>query len=138
MSDVIHEGGCLCGKLRYSVTGDPIAVVVCHCGQCQKQSSSAFGMTMLVKRSAFKWLAGEPRAVDMVADSGNAKRGLFCGDCGSRIRNESDTRPDTYNVKPGTLDDRSWFEPIVHVWTSTKQPWTVIPEGVATFEKNPE
>jgi hypothetical protein len=46
--------------------------------------------------------------------------------------------PKTYNVKPGTLDDTSWLTPTLHVWTGSKQPWVVIPKGVARFEANPK
>ena len=138
MSEPIREGGCQCGALRYSITGEPVATVACHCGQCQKQSGSAHSMTMVVSRSAFRWLAGKPRVYEAKADSGTEKQCLFCGDCGSRILNELSTMPDTYNLKPGTLDDRSWFTPIAHTWVSTKQPWTVIPDGVTTFEENPK
>lgn len=138
MSEIVREGGCQCGQLRYSITGEPIAVVACHCGHCQKQSGSAFGMTMVIKKSAFKWLAGQPRKIELTADSGNKKKGEFCGNCGSRIRNENAMLPDSYNLKPGTLDDTSWFEPIAHVWVGTKQPWSNIPEGMPTFEGNPE
>ena len=30
------EGGCLCGKVRYSADAEPTFVGVCHCKNCQK------------------------------------------------------------------------------------------------------
>ncbi len=39
-----HEGGCLCGSIRYTVSGDPFIAVACHCKQCQLRTGSAFGM----------------------------------------------------------------------------------------------
>lgn len=132
-----HEGGCLCGKLRYAISGEPLATVVCHCRDCQVQSGSAFGMTMVVKREHFEWSSGEPRKFAMKADSGTNKDCVFCGDCGTRILNELDRLPDTVNLKPGTLDDTSWLNPAAHVWVSSKQPWVPIPESSAKFEKNP-
>ena len=46
-------GGCQCGDVRYEITGDPLALYICHCRECQKQSASAFGMSLEVKRSDF-------------------------------------------------------------------------------------
>ncbi|NIM73290.1 MAG: GFA family protein, partial [Gammaproteobacteria bacterium] len=40
-------------------------------------------------------------------------------------------------VKPGTLDDTRWLEPDMHIWTCSKQPWVIIPEGAERHEKNP-
>lgn len=132
-----REGGCLCGKLRYAISGDPLATVACHCRDCQAQSGSAFGMTMVVKREHFEWLRGEPRTFAMKADSGTDKDCLFCGDCGTRILNRLSRLPASFNLKPGTLDDTSWIEPIAHVWVSRKQPWVPIPDSMTRFDENP-
>ena len=47
-------GGCQCGAIRYEVIGEPRQVVVCHCTDCQRQSGSAFGMTMVVDEVDFR------------------------------------------------------------------------------------
>lgn len=133
-----REGGCLCGALRYEVRGEPLAVSVCHCPDCQGQSGSAFGMSMVVPRDAFRWLSGEPRTWSTVARSGASKDCLFCRRCGTRVLNQLGSMPDTVNVKPGTLDDRSWLDPVVQVWTATKQPWISILPHKASFEGNPQ
>jgi len=132
-----REGGCVCGKIRYAVTGEPVAVVACHCRDCQTQSGSAFGMTMVVPRASFELLAGEPRSFGSRAESGSAKDCVFCGDCGTRIYNILEKLPATYNLKPGTLDDTSWLRPVAHVWVERKQPWVAIPAGCRQFERNP-
>ncbi len=51
-------GGCQCGTVRYEITDDPVALYVCHCRECQKQSSSAFGISVIVKRSEFRVARG--------------------------------------------------------------------------------
>jgi hypothetical protein len=132
-----REGGCLCGKVRYAFTGEPLVLVACHCKDCQGQSGSAFGMSLVVPREGFELLSGEPRVYAARGDSGGAKDCMFCGDCGTRLYNAIESLPKTFNVKPGTLDDTSWLRPAAHVWVSRKQPWVPIPDGVATFERNP-
>ena len=138
MTDPVREGGCHCGKLRYRVTGEPLGVSVCHCADCQRQSGSAFSMSMVVPKDAFEWLAGEPARFAMKADSGADKDCLFCASCGVRILNRLGSMPDSVNVKPGTLDDTSWLEPKLHVWTRSKQPWVEIPAGATSFDANPQ
>lgn len=133
-----REGGCSCGRVRYRITGKPIALAACHCGQCQRQSGSAFGMSLVVPRDAFELLAGELRTIELRADSGTLKIGSFCGDCGARIHNSWPSRPDNYNVKPGTLDDTSTLDPPnLHVWIANKQPWVPLPDGARCFDGNP-
>ena len=132
-----REGGCLCGRIRYDVTGDPLAIVACHCTQCQGQSGSAFGMSMVVPRENFQILEGELRKYAARADSGTAKDCMFCGDCGTRIYNALSSLLATFNLKPGTLDDTSWLRPVAHVWVAHKQPWVPVPGDLPAYEGNP-
>lgn len=130
-------GGCACGAVRYEITGEPRVLVACHCSECQKQTGSAFGMTLVVRREEFALTQGETRSFTRIADSGNEVLCIFCPDCGARIYNQPAALTKTLNVKPGTLDDTSGLAPAMHVWTSSKQPWVEIPEGAKQFEKNP-
>ena len=36
-----RTGGCLCGAVRYELSGDPIRTMVCNCKNCQRTSGSA-------------------------------------------------------------------------------------------------
>jgi hypothetical protein len=123
--------------VRYRIEGDPVALIVCHCTQCQRQSGSAFGMSLVVPKQAFVLESGTPRAFTRKADSGGSVACHFCPDCGTRIYHAPERMAETVNVKPGTLDDTSELAPRAHVWTSCKQPWVPIPEGVRCFEGQP-
>jgi hypothetical protein len=123
--------------VRYRLEGDPITLAVCHCSECQRQSGSAFGMSLVVKSEAFELLAGAPRKFTRSSDSGRRLHCFFCPDCGNRIYHEREGSRGTVNVKAGTLDDRSWLVPAVHVWTAEKQPWVRIDEGTPCFEGQP-
>jgi hypothetical protein len=137
MSKSTRTGGCECGALRYELTADPIATAMCHCTQCQTQSGSAFSMTQVVPADGFAFTRGEPKLYTGKSDGGADKQMFFCGTCGVRICNRLSSRPATVNLKPGTLDDPSEAVPVVAVWTSSKQPWSPLPEGIRQFEKNP-
>ncbi len=133
----VLEGGCQCEAIRYEVVGAPKRRVVCHCTDCQRQSGSAFGMTMVVNEDDFRLKKGESKTYASKSDAGRAKLGAFCPECGTRIYHKPEWRKDTVSVKPGTLDDTRWLKPEMHLWTIRKQPWVIIPEGVVAYEKQP-
>jgi len=130
-------GGCQCGGIRYEATGAPLQVVACHCTACQRQSGSAFGMSMVVRQQDFRITRGEVKTYASKSDAGRAKLGAFCPDCGTRIYHQSELRQGNVSIKAGTLDDTSTLTPDIHIWTASKQPWDTIPRDVEAHEKNP-
>lgn len=133
-----REGGCQCGAVRYRLNGDPIMLVVCHCTECQRQSGSAFGMSLAVKKSEFELLQGTLKRWERSSHSGRKVGAAFCPECGTRIYHEPERMLGTaINVRAGTLDDRSWLAPAMHVWTQSKQSWVAIPDGTTQFEGQP-
>lgn len=130
-------GGCQCGTIRYEITAAPKRTVACHCTDCQRQSGSAFGMTLVVAEDDFQIVKGAVKTYASTADTGRAKLGGFCPDCGTRIYHKPEWRKGTYSIKPGTLDDTRALKPDMHLWTSSKQPWVTIPDGVEAYEKQP-
>lgn len=130
-----RTGGCQCGEIRYEIAGEPRRLLACHCKDCQRQSGSAFGMTLVVGESDFRILEGKVKTFSAQSDAGREKIGAFCPSCGTRIYHKLEWRPGAITIKPGTLDDTSWLEPKMHIWTRSKQPWVVIPEGAQIHEK---
>ncbi len=132
-----HIGGCQCGRIRYTIGEKPLTLYVCHCTECQKQSSSAFGMSMTVARATLHVTQGTPKAFSRSAASGHDVVCSYCGDCGTRLFHETSRRPQHTNVKPGTLDDTQWLRPVAHVWTASAQPWVHIPTDVLSYVEQP-
>jgi hypothetical protein len=132
-----YVGGCLCGELRYEFTTEPTTVYVCHCTECQKVSSSAFGVSVRVNADNFNITKGKSKSIETVADSGRTKTGFFCPECGTRISNKP-TLGDLVVVKAGTLDNPNWFNPIAHIWTQSAQSWFSFADGLPKFKKAPE
>ena len=131
-------GGCLCGDIRYEVTGPPQRVFICHCTDCQQQSGSAFGMSLVVNEEDFHLTQGKPKTITSKSAAGRDKLGAFCPQCGTRIFHKTDTRKGKVSLKPGTLDDTQVLKPDIHIWTVSKQPWVTIPEDMEAHEKSPE
>jgi hypothetical protein len=130
-------GGCQCGALRYEIRAEPLSVYVCHCTECQRQSGSGFGMSVLVPRQAFVFTAGHPRRYSRTADSGRIIDGDFCEVCGVRPVHYPRANEKVAILKPGTLDDTSWIVPVGHIWTKSAQPWIPIPKDCVIHEGHP-
>jgi hypothetical protein len=129
-----REGGCQCGAVRFSVTGYE-GLVVCHCTECQRQAGSAFGMSLIVKRSDFRLLGGELKSFFRTAESGRRIEGHFCPGCGVRIFNSSAAAPEVIRIRAGTLDETSWLRPARQIWMRSRQPWLDSLAGVEAVEK---
>jgi hypothetical protein len=127
-----QTGGCQCGKVRYEITEAPQLVYTCHCKDCQRLSGSAFRIGIVVPENGFRLSGIEPRRRHRTADSGRTMTLLVCPECACSI-----CSPPTNGVArllAGTLDDTSWVRPSLHVWTRSKQPWVILPEGDQIFE----
>jgi hypothetical protein len=118
----LRTGGCLCGAVKFSVTGTPINVRVCHCQDCQRLTGSAFFVRALYSKDLVT-LSGEltefPTSDDLIRK--------FCPRCGSQIFCERKSRPDTIAIALGSFDDSQGLCPSEHIWVSDKQEWLSLP-----------
>jgi hypothetical protein len=137
-SDDWQSGGCQCGHVRYRAPRKPLALYVCHCTECRKQSASAFGISFTIRRNAFKVLQGQPASWTRLTASGHRLECAFCRDCGSRLWHQSSGDPETLNVKGGSLDEPVDLAKAVHIWTSSKLPGVVIPDNALCFPQEPD
>jgi hypothetical protein len=127
------EGGCICGAVRYRLSASPLGIYNCHCKDCQRSAGSAFSSSMVVRREEFTIIAGETLVYDKRADSGNLVRQHSCPVCHTRLYNIPLANPAIYVVRPGTLDDSSWAQPVGNIWTASRAPWVEIDPTQPSF-----
>jgi hypothetical protein len=108
---IYGRGGCLCGAVRYEVTGPLRDVVVCHCSRCLRShghaaaySACARADLVLVRDDGIRWFESEGRA-----------RG-FCSVCGASLFWSADGR-DTISIAAGTLDQPTGLRTVAHIYT---------------------
>jgi hypothetical protein len=116
-------GGCSCGAIRYEVTSFPLLLYTCHCTDCQTASGSAFALNMPVASKSFRITQGEPKGWHHKSPSGVDVTSWFCGECGARIYGDRQGRPESVNLRGGTLDDTGWLCPIAHLFVASGQNW---------------
>jgi len=130
-------GGCSCGAIRYELTSFPLLLYTCNCTDCQTASGSAFALNMPVETNGFRITRGEPKPWRHVSPSGVAVISWFCGECGGRIYGERSGRPESMNLRAGTLDDTGWLKPIGHFYLKSAQVWIQPAEGAECHEIGP-
>jgi hypothetical protein len=133
----LNPGACQCGAIRYSVTGPLPVAYACHCGECKKQSASAFSMSIALEWSRLK-AVGEIAAHDTIAFSGARKIACFCPKCGTRMWHRSAPDSDWVTLKVGTLDTAAHISPRGHLWVSKKQPWIILDPALPAFDTQPD
>jgi hypothetical protein len=131
-------GRCLCGNVSYTLEAEPFAQALCFCRDCQRQTGTAFSVVIGVPRSAFNVEGDTLASIDTTGEMhGTPTHRNFCSACGSPIFSVVDAQPDVVFVKAGTLDDASWLEPNVEVFTRSALPWAPHLENAARFETMP-
>jgi hypothetical protein len=129
-------GGCACGAVRYRLSSAPVLLFACHCSLCQRQSGSAFGLSLRVRRDDLA-LSGPVARFDRVTERGAPSESLFCPSCGGRILN---ARPSTefFHLRGCTLDDTSWLRPAAHIWTEGRQDWVTLDPEALLHPRQPD
>ena len=130
-----RSGGCLCGAVRYEAACPPLALVVCHCRNCQKQSGSALSVVAMVARNGLN-VTGEMAMFEDRGSSGQAVYRHFCPACGSPLVTDTPAAQAEGHIfiKAGTLDETADLTPTVHFWSCRAQHWFPFPEGTQRLE----
>lgn len=135
LPELPFHGGCQCGAVRYTVTGQPIVFYLCHCTECQRHTSSAFGESLRVRTGDVE-IIGDVATTWRNAQSGRKRFGHFCRACGVRLVHGSDGA-DEVNIKAGTLDDTSWLWPAGHIWAGSAQRFMRFGAEELVYEAQP-
>ena len=122
----IIAGGCLCGAIRYRVTGTPRLVSNCHCSLCRRSSGAPFVAWLTVRLDQF---AVERGALTRFASSVHGWR-AFCVGCGTQIASGSSNYPRHVEVSVGSLDSPDRVRPERHVFWPDRLPWASGDDGL--------
>ncbi len=106
----------------------------CHCRWCQRETGTAFALNALIEAERVSLIAGEPEPVHTPSNSGKGQVIWRCPTCKIALWSNYGGLGDLIRfIRVGTLLEPDHFPPDVHIFTSTKQPWVVLPAGAAVF-----
>ena len=127
------SGACLCGALRYEISGQLRDAGNCHCSMCRKAHGAAYATYASVDPDRFRWVAGE----QLVAryESSPGRGWIFCRTCGSTLGGIENGRVDSITL--GTVEGDPGVRPRSHIFVGSKAPWHEITDGLPRFEEWP-
>jgi hypothetical protein len=108
-------GSCLCGAVRYEITGALRDVIVCHCNMCRK-SHGHISAYSAASRDAVRLI--ESRGLKWYRLSERSRQG-FCGECGGTLFWDADGR-DTISIAAGTLDAPTGLRTTLQIYVDSK------------------
>ena len=132
------DGGCHCGYIRYEAEVDPEKTAICHHGDCQTMSGSAFRTVAFTREGTFKLLSGELAIYVKTAESGTKRPQSFCPQCGTPIHSSSlGDGPKVHVIRVGTIRRRNELAPRVQIWCRSSQTWLSNQGAIPKIEKQP-
>ncbi len=129
MNAVIHEGGCLCGAVRYRCAGDPTGVEYCHCGMCRRSAGAPTVAWAAFPAGAMTFTRGQPT---LYASSERGRRG-FCNRCGGALTFQWSDHPELIDVTVGSLDDPAAVPPRWHIFDADRIPWLTLHDDLPRY-----
>ena len=124
-----YAGGCLCGSVRYEVSGEARNLCYCHCTSCRRAAGAPLVPWGTFGRDGFRLTRG---TLAEYRSSAPVVRG-FCAACGTSLTYRHEQRPTELDVALATLDEAARFAPQMHVWVGDKLPWVSISDGLPQF-----
>ena len=126
------EGGCTCRAARYRLLAAPMFVHCCHCRWCQRETGASFALNAMIESDQVELLSGAPEVIDTPSNSGKGQKIARCPRCRIALWSNYSGGGDLVRfVRVGTLDEPDRVPPDMHIFTSSKQPWVVLPPGMS-------
>lgn len=122
-------GGCLCGGIRYEISGAIPPGAHCHCSMCRRASGAPVVTWVSLPIDAFRVTRG---TLARYRSSPHGER-RFCPTCGSQIAFWSAKTADEIDVTVATLDDADAHPPDHHVYAGDRLSWLTIDPALDAY-----
>lgn len=132
------KGQCLCGKISFKVTAEPVMMVKCHCRDCQYISGGEASPIVFFPKDGVEF-SGEAKTYSKSGDSGKSVHRSFCPECGVHVYSMADVAEGMVFIKAGTLEkeDAAKLKTAMVFFTKSANPFSHIDEDAQTFETSP-
>ncbi len=124
----VVAGGCLCGGVRFEVTGPFLRAGHCHCSRCRKHSGTAVCTQVRVARAGFRLTAGADLVKTYKPGVGASK--AFCVVCGSSLFGGDWPDGEEVSIRMGAFDGDPGIRPQYHTFVASKAPWDTITDDL--------
>ena len=128
------KGGCLCGGIKYEISGPLFDADNCHCSKCRKHHGAAFATYAGFNPGDFRWISGEKNV--KIYETSSGAGWCFCSECGSSLAG-SDNGEIT-SIALGTVEGDPGIKPGMHIFTGSKAQWYEITDDLPQFKTRPK
>ena len=137
MASETFAGGCLCGAVRYEISGDVRTFLHCHCLRCRKASGTGHASNLIVKPDEARWISGENKLCSFKVPDAERFRTVFCSDCGSPLPRVA---PDMSMavIPAGSLDKEPTATPVGRIFWESKASWSCDNSELPHWAEYPE
>ncbi len=125
------EGGCICGAVRYRVTGRPSNSMVCHCRSCRRAAAAPVVAWVTFEKAGFAFVKGRPSEF---ASSPPVLR-TFCAACGTPLTYQHQDHVASIDITTCSLDEPDAFAPTHHSWLSHDLAWLRFGDGLPAHQE---
>ncbi len=130
------SGQCDCGAVQFTMTSPPLFTHCCHCTWCQRETGSAFALNAMIETDRLALEKGKVEMTNTPSASGRGQDIARCPACHVALWSHYPEAGEKIAfVRVGTLKTGHGIAPDVHIYTSTKQDWVKLNEGVPGFEE---
>lgn len=136
MSAAQLAGSCLCGDVKYAVTGDPQNFFHCHCSRCRKSSGTGHASNIIMTGASLDWLSGEEQLAGYKVPDAKFFGTVFCSNCGSPMPRYAPERQVAV-VPAGSLDSEPAIEPTGRIFKESAASWSCGTNAIPEFEQYP-
>ena len=132
MTQTTLKGGCLCGAVKYEVTGEPKRFYHCHCSRCRKATGAGHASNLFLQPAALKWLSGEEQIRSFKVPEAKRFTNSFCATCGSRLPRQA-AGTDIVMIPCGSLDDEVPIRPQARIFSGSRASWSCADDGLPVY-----
>ena len=136
MKSLTFKGSCLCGAIKYELSGEPKRFYHCHCERCRKASGTGHASNIMVKTDSLKWLAGESLLKRFKVPEAERFFTLFCAECGSAMPRDV-PEIGMVVIPAGSLDHEITIKPEARIFWDSRTEWSCSGDGLNVFAEYP-
>jgi len=132
MTQTTLKGGCLCGAVKYEVTGEPKRFYHCHCTRCRKATGTGHASNLFLQPGTLTWVSGEEQIRAFKVPEAQRFTNCFCSVCGSRVPRQA-KGTDVVMIPAGSLDGEVPIKPQARIFSASRAGWSCTDDGVPTY-----
>ncbi|WP_230874741.1 GFA family protein [Methylomonas sp. LL1] len=134
---ITFKGGCLCGAVKYQVSGNPERFYHCHCSRCRKSSGTGHATNLFLANADLAFTAGESLVKQFKVPDAKRFTRQFCSECGSQVARFV---PELNGVvvPAGSLDDEIPIKPQARIFWHSRTDWSCDGDTLPRYAEYPE